>query len=227
MIILHGDNIVESSKKLNLLIEEYKSQGHQINSFDQSELTLGRLRQELSPADLFGTTSFLIIRGLLSGAKSKSKDKIIEYLKEAKPANLLLYETKAVHASTVNQFKGATIENFKVEINIFKFLEKISPDNTTTLLSGYNDLIQKGAEPEFIFAMTVRQFRLLIQCKSSPNLLKLAPFSLRALQYQSQKFSLDNLLDSFQKLYEIERGIKTGKNPLDLNNLFLHFLEQI
>ncbi len=133
MIILHGDNVVESAKKLNSLCDEYKSLGHQVNIFDQSDLTLGRLRQELSPTDLFGTTSFLVIRSLLSGAKSKNKDKIIDYLKEVKPNNLVLYESKSVHASTVNQFKGATIENFKIEINIFKFLEKLIPGNTVNL----------------------------------------------------------------------------------------------
>ncbi|EKD57531.1 MAG: hypothetical protein ACD_57C00243G0001, partial [uncultured bacterium] len=39
MIILHGDNVVESAKKLNSLCDEYKSLGHQVNIFDQSDLT--------------------------------------------------------------------------------------------------------------------------------------------------------------------------------------------
>ena len=227
MLILYGENTIDSSQRLVAICDEIKAEGTQVIFFDQSELTLGRLRQELSPVDLFGNSSFLVIRNLLSGTKSKNKDKLIDYLKKTNSASVLLFESKKVHPSTIKQFKGATTENFKVEINIFKFLEKITPGNTSSLLTNYQELLQKGAEPEYIFAMLVRQVRLLIQAKSTPHLLKLPAFSQRLLQSQAQKFTLDTLLNFHQDLYAIERGIKTGKSPLDMNNLLLHFLEQV
>jgi DNA polymerase III delta subunit len=227
MIILHGENTVESSKRLVSISEDFKNKGVQVNNFEQNELTVGKLRQELSPADLFGNTSFLIIKGLLSGAKSKSKDKIIDYLKSENPQNVLLFEPKSVHPSTVKQFKGATVESFKVDINIFKFVEKVIPNDTKSLLFAYEDLIGKGAEPEYIFAMLVRQIRILIQLKTSPHLVKLNPYSAAPLKSQAQKFTTDQLLDLHEKLYQIERGIKTGKNPLLLSTLLPHFLEHI
>lgn len=227
MIIIIGENTVESSKRLVEICDEYKAKGVAVNNFDQSELSLSKLRQELSPADLFGNTSFIVIKGLLSGAKSKNKDRLIDFLKKQTPQNVLLYETKNIHPSTARQFKGAVIENFKVELNIFKFVEKIIPNNSKSTLVAYNDLISKGAEPEYIFAMILRQIRLLVQIKTSPNLVTLPPFSQNILRSQAQKFTTENLLDLHQKLYQIEVGIKSGKNPLDLNSLLAHFLEHI
>lgn len=227
MIILHGENTVDSSKRLVELTDSFKAKGEQVNNFDINELTIGKLRQELSPTDLFGNSSYLVIKGLLSGVKSKNKDKIINYLKTESPANVLLYEPKSIHPSTVKQFKGAVIESFKIDINIFKFVEKIFPHNSKNILNSYNDILIKGAEPEYIFAMIVRQIRLLIQIKTSPNFIKLPPFSVSNLKGQAQKFELDYLLKLHQDLYSIEVGIKAGKNPLDINSLLSHFLEHI
>lgn len=227
MFVLHGDNVSLSAKKLNQITDEFLANGLSVNSFDQSELTIARLRQELSPTDLFGNSSGLVIRGLLTGAKSKSKDKIIEFLKQNNPPNVILYEPKAIHAATANQFKGATIENFKIDINIFKFMETVLPGNNQNTLKSYKDLIGKGAEPEFIFAMLVRQVRQLILTKNNPGLLKGSPYALRSLQPQAARFSLEVLLKMHSDLYRIEKGIKSGQNPLDLNNLLLHFFAQL
>ena len=227
MIIISGEDVLKSSQKLSLVCQEYQKKGVTVNTFDQSEITLGKLRQELSPTDLFGGTSALVIKGLLSGTKSKNKEKIIEFLKKENPQNLILYESKSVHPSTVKQFKGAINESFKVDINIFKFLDLVSPGNQIQIHLHYNDLRQKGVDVEYIFAMLVRQFRLLIQCRFSQKPPNINPYALRSLLPQSQKYNPKQLIDLYLQLCKIDILVKTGQSSLDTGTLLEHFLDQI
>ncbi len=223
MIIIHGDNILDSSKRLAEISDKYKLEGQQVVTLDASSIKIETLRQELSPADLFGNTSVVVLKGLLSGSKKKETEKIISFLKETDNKNLVLYETKSVHASTLRQFKTATVESFKVSIDIFRFLEKLNPRLKADLLENYKKITQDGAEPEFIFAMVLRQLRLLIQIKSGSASLKLPAFAITKLRSQASNFTDNHLLDLHSKLYDIEVSIKTGKTQLDLKTLLHHF----
>lgn len=227
MYILHGENNPESSKKLVEIIENQKSIGNTVISLESNSLKLETLRQELEPADLFGNSNFVILSGLLAGGKKKSQEKIIQYLKTENHQNLLLYETKSIHPSTLRQFKNATIENFKVEVDIFRFLEKIHPNQKNALLASYNDLLAKKSEPEFIFAMLTRQVRQLIIAKTNPKQLKAPPFAINKLKQQAGSFTLDQILNMHADLYHIDLAIKTGKTQLDLKTLLTNFFLQL
>lgn len=227
MYILHGENNLASSKRLVEVTEQQINSGNKVISLDANNLKLEILRQELEPADLFGNTSFVCLTGLLSGTKKKSQEKIIQFLKTQNYQNLLLYETKSIHASTLKQFKGAIVENFKVEVDIFRFLEKIDPNQKENLLLSFQDLLVKKTEPEFIFAMLVRQIRQLIIAKTNPAQLKAPPFAINKLKQQSSAFTLDKLLDIHAGLYHIDLSIKTGKTQIDLKTLLSNFFLQL
>lgn len=227
MYILHGENNLSSSKRLVELCDQQKDLGNKIINLEANNLKVEILRQELEPADLFGNSNFVCLTGLLSGSKKKSQEKIIQFLKAKDPQNILLYETKAIHPSTLRQFKNALIENFKVEVDIFKFLDKLNPNQKEGLVLSFNDLISKKIEPEFIFAMLVRQIRQLVIAKSSPGQLKAPPFAINKLKQQANAFTLDKLIEKHEQLYHIDLSIKTGKTQLDLKTLLNNFFLQL
>ncbi len=227
MYILHGENNLGSSQKLQELIDGQRKIGCTVISLDANNLKVENLRQELEPTDLFGNSNFVILNNLLSGTKKKSQEKIIQFLKSKNHQNILLYETKSIHPSTIKQFKGAIVENFKIEADIFRFLDKFTPNQKENLIISFQDLLQKKAEPEFIFAMLVRQIRQLIIAKTNPSHLKAPPFAINKLKQQASAFNLDQLLDKHAKLYKIDLSIKTGKTQLDLKTLLSNFLLQL
>lgn len=227
MYILHGENNLASSKKLVEIAQQQTNLGNKVISLDSNNLKLENLRQELQPADLFGNSNFICLSGLLSGTKKKSQEKIIQFLKTQNYQNLLLYETKSIHASTLKQFKGAVVENFKIEVDIFRFLEKVDPRQKENLITSFQDLLVKKTEPEFIFAMLVRQIRQLIIAKTTPSHLKAPPFAINKLKQQASYFTLNKLLDMHADLYHIDLSIKTGKTQLDLKTLLSNFFLQL
>ncbi len=227
MHIIHGDNTILSYKKLILLQEEYLRVGRTIISLDPSSLTLTQLRQELSPQDLFGNSNLIVISNLLSSAKSAKKEKILDFLESQNSDSLILYEGKAINLNSLRRFKGAKVETFKLETYIFKFLDLLKPGNTRNIISGYTKLVAEGSEPEYIFAMILRQVRLLIQTKTKYGGIKISPYAKKYLDQQASLFSLDKLLELHSKLYQIELGVKSGSNPINFESLLENFLQNL
>ncbi len=88
----------------------------------------------------------------------------------------------------------------------------------TTLI---HNLLEHGNEPLYLFAMIVRQFRLLIQIKELSDqglnppaiakAIKLHPFPTRKLYVQARNFSLQQLERVHSHLLDIDVQIKTGQ----------------
>lgn len=216
MIIIHGDNTIQSYKAL--------SRFENAISLDASQVTLARIRQESEPQDLFGNTQLLIINNLLGGTKSKAKESVIEFLSKHQDLNVLLYETKNLPVTTLKKFTKSTVESYKIENNLFKFLDKLRPHNQKEILEWYLKLLSDKTEVEYLFAMTLRQVRLLIQAKFDPKTLSIPPYPAKLVLSQSKLFQDKKLLDLHHQLYEIDRGIKSGVLPGGLDLHLEHFL---
>lgn len=219
MIIIHGENNIAS---YNYLSEIAVGQ-----IYDASQLTLTKLRQLTQPQDLFGNTGQIIIKDLFSGTKSISKEACIKYLTENQDLSVVIYEKKAIVAATLKKFSKSDIKLFKIENTIFKFLDTIKPGSQSQILREYQKLLKNNSEPEYLFAMVLRQVRLLIQVKSDPKSLNLAPYPARLLTTQANYFDLNKLLDMHHQLYKIERGTKSGLLPGGLEMHLQHFLLNI
>jgi len=224
MIIIHGENTKGSYTRLNLLLDTHRSAGKNIVSYNASEIDITLLEQQLAPADLFGNQSILVISNLFSGTKSKQKEALKKSLQNKIDQSVILYEPKEISVTSLKPFAGSQVEAFNVSPLVFKFLESLSPGSPN--LSQFKRLSQ-DTEPEFIFSMLVRQIRLLITAKSNPNLLKTAPFVKKLLISQAAKFSPDHLLDLHHRLYHIDKQIKLGKTPLDMETLLVGFLTSL
>ena len=84
--------------------------------------------------------------------------------------------------------------------------------------------MQEGTDPFYLFAMIVRQVRLLIQVKEqadegyrppaiSKNL-KIHSFVAGKLYQQAQQFNLPQLEQIYHHLLEVDIGVKTGRNDM-------------
>jgi len=224
MIIIHGENTSGSYARLTALLESFSKNNRQILSFNAGEISLTNIEQALSPTDLFGSEIVLVLNNLFSGTKSKQKELLKKVLVSKTNKPIIIYETKEISASSLKSYNQVQIEVFKVSPQIFKFVESLSPGKPSIVQF---DRLTKDTEQEFIFAMIVRQIRILITAKTNPSMLKTAPFIKSKLLNQAGQFSLDKLLDLHRRLYLIDRQIKLGETPLNLEPLLFGLLASL
>lgn len=227
MIILHGEDASKSYARLTSLIEELKIKQFEIVIREAAEIDITNLRQEITSSGLFSTPKCFVIKNILSDTKSKNKDKLVEVMNQVSDHEVILWENKGVAISTLKKFPKAVIETFSISPVIFKFLDSLRPENTKNILSSWNKLTKEGTESEFVFAMVVRQIKLLIQAKSGPSYMKLAPYPTRLISQQATYFTLDHLLDLYDMLYGIDVKIKTGVGGNSINDFLSNFFRKI
>lgn len=227
MIILHGEDANKSYGRLVVLTDELKSTHYEVVIQDAQDIDITLLRQEIGSSGLFGSSKCFVIKNLLSGTKSKNKDKLIEVLTQTTDHQIILWENKGLTATALKKFPKAQTESFSISPVIFKFLDSLRPQNTKNILLSWKKLLSDGTEAEFVFAMLVRQFKLLIQAKTGPSFLKLAPYPARLITAQSHYFDQEHLLDLYERLFDIDVKIKTGSSGNSLENLLTNFFQKI
>jgi DNA polymerase-3 subunit delta len=112
----------------------------------------------------------------------------------------------------------------KVDMNIFNLIDSISSKNKSKSALLLNQQIEKGLNEIYILTMFVYQFRNLLKIKSllEQNLsnreiaakAKMHPFVVQKSIEQCGKFTISDLKKIYQKLFDADLAIKTGKiNP--------------
>lgn len=209
--ILHGDNVVQSRKRLTEILEKARKEGAEIVYLDGTKVTITEVRSALESGSLFGESRLVVIENL------KEKPEILTYLKKEKFDNdLILWEPKEIKREIL---PGAEMEVFKLAPLIFSFLESLKPGNFKESLRLLSEL-KKGEEPEMIFYMLVRQFRNLILTRDlgASSLSDLALWQQKKFLKQAENFSLEQLLEIYRKLLEIDFKQKTSSDPYSLSS---------
>lgn len=129
----------------------------------------------------------------------------------------------------------------KFDENIFSLTDALGTKNKKTVFNLLNEQIEAGLEEGYIFAMLVRQFRILLQIKelvakeysfisaSDPGIkqkiameLGLHPYVVQKTLYQIKNFSLPELKKFYGKLLAIDMKMKRGNfNPRAFLDLFV------
>lgn len=214
MILIHGENLVQSREKLDQLIQKLPPSS-QVIKLEGKGLTLNQLHQHLRSTGLFAEQKTLIIFGLLSLPQSNLKKKLIQALKDFVDTPVIFYEEKNVHASTIKSLKLSPVYQFKPDVLIFKFLDNFSPRHSTQALQYLDQLRNSNQSLDMVFALLAMRIRQLIQA-TSPQKLKTSPWQKQRLVNQSQLFTTHQLISIHQQLYNIDLKHKTGINPPDL-----------
>ena len=112
----------------------------------------------------------------------------------------------------------------KIETNIFKTINAIATKNKKFCLKLIHQHLEKGDSPFYLFSMFNFQFRnlLIIKSKSTNGIrmlrindlnkkLEIHPYVIKKAIWQSEKFSLKELKKIYQRLFEADLNVKTGK----------------
>lgn len=110
------------------------------------------------------------------------------------------------------------------EANIFDLVDALGNRNGKKAATLLQQKLNEGTDPFYLFAMIVRQFRLLIQVKelvetgarppAIARALKMHSFVAGKLYQQSQHFSLAQLEQIYRHLLDVDVGVKTGGSDM-------------
>lgn len=234
LTILHGDNILASRKALESA--KLAASEKEIIKLEGKKTDLPLLKQALEAKSLFAENKLVVVEDLITDNRKQITENVINYLIEGKfDADLVLWEGKPLPIGILSKFKKAgdkktgyiKIQLFKQPAVIFKFLDSIKPKNIKEMLTSLKRSIEVS-QPEIVFYMLVRQFRILLAVKAKEKdrtiernndieeLKRLAAWQLGRLKIQASHFSLEQLLKIYKELLIIDYQIKTGKSALDL-----------
>lgn len=177
--LFHGDNIVASRQALNDLKDSFKGG---VVVLDGKSLDITTFVQATSSDSIFGTTKLVLVENYFTSIK-KPRPEIIN-----SNADILFWEGKKLTPTVLNQLDSFRIREFKVEAVIFKFVDALRPNGGKSLLFLF-DRCLATSEPEFIFAMIIRQFRLMLE-GSRP--------------FQAKLFGGDRLKLIYQRLLDLD-----------------------
>jgi DNA polymerase III subunit delta len=137
-------------------------------------------------------------------------DKLLNYVNFDRPV-----EAEDVEMLTVGS--GQT--------SVFEMVDAMAAGNRTMALRLLHRLLDEQ-EPIYLFAMIIRQFRLLLQTRElideGGSLQFIAKamgqpdFIVRKLHGQAQRFSLQRLEDIYRRLLEVDEAMKRSTMPADL-----------
>jgi DNA polymerase III delta subunit len=221
MLILHGENIVQSRNALFQTISTAKTDGKEVVTVVAKSLTLPILEEALGATSLFGGDRVVVIEDLHSLPKSKKKDELIAFVSASianNTAELILWEKRQVTATMLKKFAGAKSQEFKVTNKLFQWLDSLTGQKTSATLQNMLSLLQEALKTDGDFmclSLLGRQVRLLIETKEGSTA-SMAPFMLAKLQKQAQSFTLEQLLTLHHRLLLIDIGQKTSSSRLGL-----------
>lgn len=212
--IIHGDNHFSSRQTLDQ-IRKSQSVGN-LEIVDASSLSLTKLVQMVEGGSLFGEGKVIIIENLLS-QKIKENGQIFEYLKKLpSEVNCTLWEPKEIGKTILANFPKARVFLFKLEKQIFNFLESLKPGNSGKSLALFHSALERD-EPEMIFFMIVRQIRRLLLIKTQSLFLdSMSPWQEKKIRSQAEWFTADQLEKVYRELLNIDFSIKSGQSAMDL-----------
>ena len=109
----------------------------------------------------------------------------------------------------------------KIEIDIFKTINALAQKNRKQALKLLHKHLEKGDSPLYLLSMINYQFRNLLivkelieNCQTYNTILRksgLHPFVAKKSFFQSQKFTLEELKKIYQKIFQVDLDMKTGK----------------
>lgn len=234
--IIHGDDIVASRAYFN----EQKSKAETVFSFS-GVYSLTQLMQAFE-GSLFTESPSIFIENLLSKKKNTEKDDIIAYLaKQKNLGNVCIWEDAELSLKNLQAFKIADIKSFKLPKLLFTFVDTIQPAQGKQLIKLFHELLSQ-TDADFVFAMIVRQFRLLLACHPESNegyrgssltlqndntideVKRLSPWQIAKIKKQRSFFTREQLLLQHSKLFNIDSKLKTGTLSLSLIQAIDFFL---
>lgn len=225
IVVFHGNNQPVSRKQF---IDNKQSASNPI-SFDGTSVSLSDLTQALDGQSLFSDNSQIFIEEFFSKRKaSKETQTITDYLtKQGEKNEIIFWESKELTSKQLGLLGKPEIKKFDIPKEVFTFLDSIQPRNSKQMITLFQRVL-RTEEPEFVFFMLVRQFRMMLGIIDSPehaiDEIKRLTWQKTKLIKQANAFGKKLLQANYDKLFLIESGMKTGQLPTPLEQAIDFFL---
>lgn len=162
------------------------------------------------------------IRGKIRSKRSEVEDAAIQKLIELHGNNLwfIKNELDKLFAYVRSQGRGVIVaedvEKLAVssrEESIFAFVDAVGERKMDEALKLFYRLLDQQVTPEHLFAMVVRQFRLLILAKVKA-LTNEYSFVIQKCTQQAGRWKLETLIQAYHQLAWIDQQVKKGSQDL-------------
>ena len=227
IIVLHGDDERKLYERLSKFVETAKSRSWEVSYLDDRSQSI---QEQLSSTSLFGSERFFIIRDITRLGKKEVEwisKKFVEL-----SGTLIIYHEGYVSQTILKGFQnlpagrqGYKIEEFKLPVIIWNFLDGIYPGNAERSIKTFHQLIEKEA-PEFILTLIAKLFRDLYWVKVDSSSLSYQSWRISKLKSQSAHFTVYELQQLISLLADIDIKVKTSKSDLT-NELDLLIIKQL
>lgn len=225
MILIHGEDISQSRKKL--LEETTDIKDVEIIKLEGMKATKEDVVLSCEAQSILNPQKILIIENLFKGIIGKDRNDIIVYLLNLNEGiDIFFWEDRELEKVKINKYLGK-IKSFKFQYpsSLFNFLDSIGADNRNVLILKFHDLLRQ-IEAELIFYMIIRQWRNLIVVKDLgvSGMQPMPVWQAGKFARQANFFSLESLISNYRQLLAIDFKIKTSSTPYALRQLLDIFL---
>ena len=212
--ILHGEDL-PSSRNFILNLQKQNNISAKREFLIEDE-PLESMKEVVSGVDMFGGNMMVIFD--VSKMGRANVDTYVEFL-ETVPADFLFVVLSSRELTAKNAFNkaaekiGAKVMLFKgiAKSNVFKFVDSVFDQNRVGAYKELQRLLLVGEDAVYLLTMLEYGLRSIAYAKfESPAFHKLAPFVKSKVVRQSEKFSEEQILNFYQKFYELDRGVKFG-----------------
>jgi hypothetical protein len=197
IIVLEGDNSIQSYERLRKFIDEAKKRSWEI-LYDQFPDT----------SSLFGRDRLTVYKDYRLFSKTD-----VSRLSKFDGTLVIFHEGSLPQTFLKSLPKDTKIEDFKLPVLVWNFLDSIAPGNSERLVKTFHQVIEK--EPvEFIFTMIARRLKELYWVTTDPDSIGYPSWRLSKLKSQALKYKEGQLKDLIDKLARIDYEAKTGASDL-------------
>lgn len=222
--IFHGEDFVSSRNAFNKVRDDSSV------TLDASDLNKDLLNQLMSESSLFSLHKKLLIENFFNKKSVKNNDVLFEFIKKTDHLDIFIWDDNEITKNKLKDFPRYEDQNFKVQQNIFGFVDNISPASPANVKKFHEALTYSN--PEFIFTMIIRQFRLMLGIlENSKNNIdevsRLRDWQISKLKRQCSLFGEEKIKSIYKKLNKIDKSQKTGASKLNLVQSIDMFLLEI
>jgi DNA polymerase III delta subunit len=217
--VIYGDDI---EKTRNLFIEKKKEFMNSEAFLMNEKSQYNDLMNYISTISFFEQKKIVFIENLSNNQSEVNKAKILELILNTKKDNdYIIWESKSFTDQKIKSiYKDSIYIKIDLPKQIFKFMDALNNTHKKHIMTIFDEVV-KNVEPEIIFSMLVRQFRLMIIAKDNPTSLKseLAPWQISKLNKQVQSTDIIELKNQYRQLLAIDINLKTGRTPYNQKQL--------
>lgn len=227
MIIIHGENITESRKKLDAVLLGKQN----IKRQDGKSLKPDILPLLLESTELFAEQKTIVVEN----CKALPKQSLDLFVNTSIPEHttIVFWQDGNYDLRNIKKFPQAQVYSYPLPKYYFTFLDNLMPGKAGYLHSLYIELLDTFV-PEQLFFSLIKRVRHLLLLKTgldaeSDELIKMNAWQKQKLQTQARVWTISELQALYAELYRTEQAIKSSNLPaglrIHLDNLLLTTLQ--